>query len=137
MTSQSTPDPPEPLREPLRQLLATCPEYWPEFEATRTAFWFGQPPDELNPHFDLVFFIPHLVDLARQHNTTCFPAVFALLEQLLVEGSEEVQNWVVVGVLEGLQNQVSHTELTYAAFEPWLGPETRKEWDGLIEAWGA
>jgi hypothetical protein len=58
-----------------------------------------------------------------------------MIEKLLVEGPEQVQNWVGVGVLEGLMNQTSHTDLGYAPFQVWMGPETRKAWDGLIEYW--
>jgi hypothetical protein len=117
-------------------LLDSCPAFRPHLEATRAQFYFyGGPPDPVDPYFDVVWINALLVELVRQQETTCFPAVFALLEQLLVNGSSDMKNWVV-GVLEGVQNQVSHTELTYAAFEPWLGSETRKEWDGLIEAWG-
>lgn len=134
--SQPTPDPLEPLREPLRQLLATCPEYLPEFEATRKAIYPGEPPEALDPYFDLGLFTDHLIDLALQQDTKCFPAVFALIEKLLVEGSSDVQNWITVGVLEGIQNHLANTGIGYALLEPWLGSETRKEWDGLIEGWG-
>ncbi len=78
----------------------------------------------------------YLIDMARQQETECFPAVFVVIESFKVEGSYDVQTWVVVGVLECLQNQVSYTDLGYAVFKPWLGPETRKAWDALIEAWG-
>ncbi|MGH7487170.1 MAG: DUF7674 family protein [bacterium] len=122
--------------EAFQLLLDSCPAFRPHWEETRTSFFFGEPPDSVGPYFDVAWITALLVDLVRRQGTECFPAVFALLEQLLVNGSDYVKNWVVVGVLETLQNQVSHTELTYAAFEPWLGSKTRQEWDGLIEAWG-
>lgn len=122
--------------EAFQLLLDTCPAFRPHLEATRLRFYFGKPPENVDPYFGVGWIIELLVDMVRQQETACFPAVFGLLEQLLIKGSDDVQTWVVVGVLETLQNQVSHTEVPYAAFEPWLGPATRKEWDGLIEAWG-
>lgn len=136
MTSPPAPDPLEPLREPLQQLLATCPEYLPEFEATRKVLYAGQLPEALDPYFDLGVFTDHLIDLAQHKDTKRFPAVFALIEQLLVEGSSDVRNWVGVGVLEGMQNHLANAGIGYALMEPWLGPKTRKAWDALIEGWG-
>lgn len=134
--SQPTSDPLEPLREPLRQLLATCPKYLPEFEATRKAIYPGEPPEALDPYFDLGLFTDHLIDLALQQDTKCFPVVFALIEKLLVEGSSDVQNWVGVGVLEGMQNQLANRGGSYVIFEPWLGSRSREVWDAIIKAWG-
>ena len=136
MTSRPMLDPLEPLREPLRQLVATCPEYLPEFEATRKMLYAGQPPEALDPYFDLGLFTDHLIELAQRKDTKRFPVVFALIEQMLMEGSSQVRNWVGVGVLEGMQNQLANSGIGYALMEPWLGPETRKAWDDLIEGWG-
>ncbi len=123
--------------EAFQLLLDSCPAFRPHFEATRKAFYFyGEPPDRILPYSDVAWITSFLVDLVQRQETACFSTVFALLERLLITGSDDVQNWVVVGVLEGLQNQVSHTTLTYAVFEPWLGSKTREEWNGLIEAWG-
>jgi hypothetical protein len=122
--------------EAFQLLLDTCPAFRPHLEATRLRFYFGKPPENVAPYADQVWITALLIDMVRQQETACFPAVFDLLEQLLAEGSDDVQNWVVVGVLDWLQNQVSHTDVPYAAFEPRLGPATQKEWDGLTEAWG-
>lgn len=129
-TTVNTPD------EAFQLLLDSCPAFRPHLEATLKAFYYGDPPDQTLPYSDVAWISSFLIDLVQRQETACFPTVFALLERLLITGSDDVQNWVVVGVLEGLQNQVSHTKLTYAAFEPWLGPKTREEWDRLIEAWG-
>ena len=133
MTTPSPYDPLEPLREPLQRLLATCPEYLPEFEATRKAMYAGEPPEALDPYFDLGLFTDHLIDLAQQHDAECFPAFFALIETLLLEGSSQVRNWIGAGVLEGMQNHLANEGIGYAIMEPWLGPKTRKAWDVLIE----
>ena len=126
MASESTHDPLEPLREPLRQLLATCPEYLPEFKATREAMYAGEAPEALDPYFDLGLFTDHLINLALQQDTKCFPAVFALIEKLLLEGSSQVRNWIGAGVLEGMQNHLANTGIGYALMEPWLGTKTRR-----------
>lgn len=126
----------ETEHEAFQLLLDSCPDFRPHWQETRTRFYFDNPPDRIAPYGELPWINAYMVDLASQGRTECFPAVFALIENLLLEGSPDVQNWVVVGVLEGVQNQVSHTDLGYGVFEPWLGPETRKAWDALIEAWG-
>ncbi len=135
MSSMSYDEALELEREVCRQLLATCPESLPVLHEYNLRFWHGNPPEDVNPYIDLAWFNGYLIDQAKQQQTSYFPAVFAMIEKLLVEGPEQVQNWVGVGVLEGLMNQTSHTDLGYATFEVWMGPETRKEWEGLIEYW--
>lgn len=94
--------------------MVTCPEYLSEFEATRTAIHAGHPPDALDPYYDVGLFTGHLIDLARQQAATCFPAVFARIEQLLIEGSSQVRNWVGAGLLEAMQNRLANEGIGYA-----------------------
>jgi hypothetical protein len=44
-----------------------------------------------------------------------------------------VHDWVVTGLLEGLRNYLSWTNLGYDVFLPWMGPQSRAWWQRLIE----
>lgn len=126
----------ETKHEAFQLLLDSCPDFRSLFQEACIRFYGENPPEAVNTYAEVGWLMAYLIDMARQQQTECFPSVFALIENLLLEGSYDVQTWAAVGVLEGVQNQVSHTDLGYGVFEPWLGPETRKAWDALIEAWG-
>jgi hypothetical protein len=59
------------------------------------------------------------------------PAVFALMEQLLVDGTEEVRDAAATCFLENLHNRVPE-KIDPQSFVPFLGPQSReycRAWD--------
>ena len=76
-----------------------------------------------------------LVDRYRSGDVSSFPAVFETVEQYLIFGSDDEQSLVIVGFLENIKNRSVMTDLDYAVFEEWIGPETFQAWRWLEKHW--
>jgi hypothetical protein len=77
----------------------------------------------------------HVVELFEQGQKEEIASAFALAERLLSTGDESVQEAVVVGILETIQNVASHRPFGAAAFEPFLGPRSAEAWAELNRLW--
>ncbi len=124
------------LDEVVDLLLEACPEFRPHYEEYLRGFYRSDEVPKQAPYADVSAFTAYLIDALDAGRTACFAPSFALAERLLVEGDEQTRNWVIAGFLEGLQNQLSHTNLGYDVFLPWLGAKSREAWQGLIDSWG-
>ncbi len=113
--------------------LAVCPGVTPRWER-HLEFWEDEP---VRGHYnDISVVAHHLVDRFAAGDTSEFPGVFELVERCLAESDEQVQELIVVGLLEGIQNTASHQAFGMAVFEPWLGPRSRAAWEDLCAFWG-
>ena len=77
----------------------------------------------------------HLIDLYTDGKHAEFPAFFGVVERLHREGDPYVLNAVVVGLLEGIQNDAGHTNFDPNLFLKWCGPETKRWFDRLNDFW--
>ena len=116
-------------------LLQACPSF---LETWRTIEG-ENGPDEDTPtrlhYVDAGEFAAHLVELHRDGGTGEVAQAFAVIERLHLEGDDYVRELATIGYLEGVQNVAGHRGLDEAAFEPYLGPETRRWWKGLNAFW--
>ena len=62
-------------------------------------------------------------------------AVMEVVEALLA-GNRADENFVQIGLFESIQNTSSGTGLDQEAWEPFLGPLSRRLWDELNDMWG-
>ncbi|HMS87787.1 MAG TPA: hypothetical protein PKE56_05055 [Acidimicrobiales bacterium] len=89
-------------------------------------------------YLDAGDFIRHLVHKHLTHEVEEFPAAFAVVERLVVEGDDYVRNLGVIGFLEGLQMMT----VTAAgidpeeAFRPLVGPVSERWWERINRFWG-
>lgn len=61
--------------------------------------------------------------------------LFDKVEILLIDCDTEIENLIVVGLFESLQN-ICGTETDYHyVFNPWLRPISKEKWDKLIDSW--
>lgn len=99
---------------------AACPSY----EASPEAAKFDERD---GPYVDLGCFVTHLVRLLDEGKTACMPAVFAVVEQVLVEGDEEARHLVTGGFLSDLGSPTSYegSSVQPRDFAPWFGPQAR------------
>lgn len=81
------------------------------------------------------FLAEALVDRYRSGDFSRFPSVFEIVERHLIFGSDEDQSLVIVGFLENVKNRSVITDLDYAVFEEWIGPETFQAWRWLEKHW--
>jgi hypothetical protein len=80
-------------------------------------------------------FARHLLSLYESKDVAVFSAVAAAIERLHVEGSPWVREFATIGVLEGVQNVWSHSQVRPEEFFVFLGPEGKRWWRGLNEFW--
>jgi hypothetical protein len=113
-------------------LLEACPSFRGPYEAYVAATY---RPDE--PHLiydELGEFARHLLRLLKDSNTAELPAVFAVVEHLHVDGTDEVRELATIGLLDAIQNIAAH-EIDPERFVTFLGPEARRWWDELNAFW--
>lgn len=113
-------------------LLEACPdarEVWEEYKLD----YEGEYEDL--PYLGMAVFARHIVELTEAGKTESFPAVFQLFERLIVEGDEEVRGLVIIGLLEGIQNNVSWKDSGYDIFTEWLKPKSLDAWRELKSVW--
>jgi hypothetical protein len=96
----------------------------------------GAPGGRLG-YLDAGDFVRHLVSLRLAGDTSEFPAVFDVIERLVLEGDPYVSNLAVIGYLEGLQMMtVTGAGLDPESdFRPWLRPESEKKWQQINRFW--
>ncbi len=111
--------------------LEACPDALDKWKE-HLEWWDGE---EAGLYNDISIFAHYIVDSFSEGKTEMFPAVFKLVEGLIVDGDEETRNLAVVGFLEGLQNIASWREFGNKVFLQWLGSNSRLAWLELEEIW--
>lgn len=109
-------------------LLERCPEFVPTWEEHRK----GEMAD-VGIYTDVAEFVHFLVDQFERGNLDMMPRAFKAVEDLFDEGDSEVQQVAALGILETLQCSASWKPCGNAAFVPFLGTKSQKEWDQLVE----
>jgi hypothetical protein len=112
-------------------LLAACPTARPAWDE-HLQRWGDQNRGNFN---DVAVFAHHVVDALADGRAAELPAFFQALERLIREGDHQVVHLASVGLIEDIQNIASHQPFGYAAFEPWLGTETQREWRRIEALW--
>lgn len=89
-------------------------------------------------YLDAGDFIRHLVRKYLANEVDEFPAAFAAIERLVVEGDDYVRNLGVIGFLEGLQmTTVTDAGIDpEAVFRPLVGPLSERWWERINRFWG-
>jgi hypothetical protein len=95
-------------------------------------FW-GE--EEAGIYNDLAEFAHFIVEAYDHNDRASTTAAFALIEQLLFEGDQEVREAAAIGFLEDVQNIASRRSFGSAVFVQWLGPQSHKEWGEIEEKW--
>jgi len=118
-------------------LLDACPSF---AESWREAEQQNADDESLGGrlyYMDAGDFIRHLVSLLLANDTSEFPAVFDVIERLILEGDPYVSELAVIGYLEDCQMMtVTSAGLDPERdFRPWLRPESAKWWDRLNRFW--
>jgi hypothetical protein len=118
--------------EVLPLLLESCPSFAPKWQEFLEE-WNEQTSDL--QYLALAEYARHLIEMLERDETTDFPAVFAAVERLHVEGDPWVKEAATVGLLESLQNTNLHSTTKPEQFRPFLGPESSRWWDKLYDFW--
>jgi hypothetical protein len=121
-------------REEMRaRLLQSFPDFAPRWNAFLEE-WGGQPPTACS---DMREFQDYVLDFIDGKADEQLRRVFELVEQLMVEGDDEVRTATATCFLEDLQNIAAAGRISADFFVPLLGPESRaycKAWDEFTGA---
>jgi hypothetical protein len=119
--------------EVMELLLNACPSYkdrWQDY----FQFNYSNGEEQLL-YIDLGDFAEHLVDLYRKYEIHEFVQVFDVIEQLHIDGDEYVKEAATIGLLEGIQNIASNSNINLEGFRMGLKPISKKWWDNLNDFW--
>jgi hypothetical protein len=86
-------------------------------------------------YFDIAEIGKFLINKLKNGDTDMFELFFEKTEEILKQGDAGVQNLIVIGLFEGIQNIVGREINYYSAFNKWLMPESKLMWDNLIDFW--
>ena len=122
-------------------MLVACPSYrgqWEEFlkEWVDNPILFDDGGDGSLPHYlALSDLANHLIVKLETGDTEEFAAVFNVVEEWIVRGSDYVSEAAVVGLLEDLTNEARYFKKRVSDFVPWMGPTTRKWLPEVVDFW--
>jgi len=117
-------------------LVESCPSY---FAATDLDRYIAAFEDEDAPDLfvRVTAFAHHVVELVASARDDEARAVFATVENLLEEGDEDTVELIDLGLIETLQNVVSHDDILVGSdrLVPLLGPLATKVWVEHDQLW--
>jgi hypothetical protein len=112
-------------------ILEKCPAFRPSWEK-HLKFWDGEEAGLFN---DVGQFAHFVVDSYEHEDTQSVEAALGVIEDLLVEGDEEVRGAASIGFLEDLRNTSSWRPFGSRPFAERLGPQSRLAWAEIEEMW--
>ena len=91
--------------------------------------------DERLNYFDIAEISRHLIDRLKNRQTENFDIFFDAVENILNDCDTEIENLIVIGLFEGIQNKSGPEINYYTSFDKWLKPVSKAKWDKLIDFW--
>jgi hypothetical protein len=110
--------------EVVPMILAKCPTFIPMWERYQ-ALLRGK---EAGIYNDLGEFAAFVIAAYVRKDTESIAAAFAVIEELMVRGDEEVRAAAAIGFLTDVRNAASWRPFGASAFTKWLGPESKEAW---------
>jgi hypothetical protein len=119
------------------ELLTTCSHEinacWNSFIKEEYNNDYAEKRDDL---IDIITVVDYIVGKYKEERTEDFRVIFDAVEQVLETGDDTSKELIIVGILEGLQNNCGLENLNYHnGFDNWLKPLSKRAWDGLIYLW--
>ncbi len=105
-----------------------------EFYNTEVKFDYDDPNDRL-AYIDIADISRFIVVKKKSGLTENFEQFFENVEEILIHGEHYVQELIVIGLFEGIQN-IGGSEIEYCrSFDKWLRNNSLKAWRELIDFW--
>lgn len=117
----------------MNRLLAACPSYRKRYE--RYIEQHYEVGEKRLIYVDIGDFVEYAIDCDQSGKTEEFEDLFEVIEQFLVNGDAEIQEFATVGILETFQNKLPDRNIEYREWEIRLHPESKRRWNRLIEDW--
>ncbi len=87
-------------------------------------------------HSDIDIFFDYISDKLENNEGYDYQLTFNIVEELLVNGDEEVSNAIAMMFLESILNRSSHGDFTIDSFFNYLGKESKAFCKANEEFWG-
>jgi len=87
------------------------------------------------PYIDVGSISRYVVEKKLNNQTSAFTQLFENTEEVYEHGDDEVRNFIVIGLFEGIQNIGGSKIDYYKSFQEWLKPQSRIAWGKLIDSW--
>jgi len=105
-----------------------------EFYNTEIKFDYDNPSDRL-AYIDIGDISKFIVEKKKSGQTENFEQFFENVEEIMNHGDHYVQELIVIGFFEGIQN-IGGSEIDYyRSFDKWLKNKSLKSWRELIDYW--
>ena len=105
-----------------------------DFYNTEVKFDYDDPNDRL-AYVDIGDISRFIVEKKKAEQTEKFEIFFENAEEIMIYGEPYVQELIVIGLFEGIQN-IGGSEIDYyRSFDKWLKPNSLKAWRELIDFW--
>jgi hypothetical protein len=119
--------------EVMPRLVAEFPGFRPRWEK-HLEYWEGKPPaGNYNDIAQFAHFV--LKDLFLDGKNDEVQHAFDLMEYWLKDGSKSLQELIVIGFFEDVQNLALGQGLALDSFVTFLGPRSHEAWDELEKFW--
>jgi hypothetical protein len=117
-------------------LVESSPSYFGATDLDRFVAAFEEV-DDPDLFVRISAFAHHLVDLIVANQTDEVHSVFGTVERLLDDGDEDTVELVELGLIEAIQNIVSHADVLIGPDRvvPLLGPSATKVWNDHEHLW--
>lgn len=86
-------------------------------------------------YLDIAHISRYVVECVKTEKTDFFERLFGKIEHIISNCDHDIENLIVVGLFEGIQN-IGGQEINYHfGFDKWLSPTSKIKWDNLIDGW--
>ncbi len=90
--------------------------------------------DRLN-YIDICEISRYIIDKVLKNETHMMPCIFDNVEDILNSCDDYIENLMVIGLFEGIQNIGGDKINYYFGFNKWLQPKSKLKWESLIDSW--
>jgi hypothetical protein len=105
-----------------------------EFYNNEVKYNCDDPKDRL-AYIDISEISRFVVEKKKSGQTENFEQFFENIEEIMIHGDHYVQELIVIGLFEGIQNTVGSDIDYYRSFDKWLKNNSLKAWRKLIDFW--
>ena len=105
-----------------------------EFESYIKEEYKDDKHERLN-YFDIAVISRYVIERLKNGQTENFDTFFEAVENIINNCDTEIENLIVIGLFEGIQNLGGAEINYYTSFDKWLKPLSKLKWDKLIDSW--
>ena len=86
-------------------------------------------------YIDICEISRYIIDKVLKGETQALAGIFDNVEDVLNSCDAYIENLIVIGLFEGIQNIGGFKIDYYFGFNKWLKPKSKLHWDSLIDSW--